>query len=116
MSARVRTVADLKRLPVGTLLRLVHCLMGPVPEGRQGRRVARVKSNALVLEIMDGPKAGTESWLALPKAADLRETATGFEVLEDGEVAASYEFVVVVRTPGPLEGRSIDSLRKLVAS
>jgi len=89
---RVTSLADLKRLPKGTELRLVHCLMGPVAEERQGRRVSHVQSNALVLDITTGPKAGVASWLYFPKAKDVHETADGFEVREDGEVAARYVF------------------------
>jgi hypothetical protein len=89
---KVQSLADLKRLPIGTKLRLVHSLLGPVPEEWQGRRVSRIQSNALVVEITSGPKAGVLSWLYFPKAKDLHETPNGFEVNEEGEVAARYEF------------------------
>jgi hypothetical protein len=86
-------LADLKRLPIGTELRLVKCLMGDVAEGYQGRRLARVQSNALAFAVEQRGYEGELSWLTFPRAKDFRETEDGFEVLEDGEVAARYVWV-----------------------
>jgi hypothetical protein len=73
---------------VGTKLRLVQCLVGPVAPERQMRSVLRVQSNAIQFERADG---GGQPWLHFPKAADFRPTPNGFEVLEAGEIAARYE-------------------------
>lgn len=83
-------LANLKRLPIGTNLRLTHCLLGPVAPEKQLRTVARVQSNALVVHV---EHTGRESWLHFPKASEFRETPSGFEVLEGTEVAARYEWV-----------------------
>lgn len=80
-------LADLKRLPPGTKLRLVECLMGPVPEGTQLRTVEQVRSADIVMRVAH---SGARSYLTLPKAADFRETADGFAIEEDGVVAARY--------------------------
>ena len=89
-------LADLKRIPVGTKLLLVHCLMGPVEADKQPRTVREVRSNAL---LMDKPGTERPSWLYFPKAAYFRDDGDGFAVLEDhpknaGEkiVGAQYKF------------------------
>lgn len=87
-------LADLKRMPVGAKLRIVHCLLGPVKVGKQLREVARRQSNALVFKGIDTDNQNmTESFLHFPRAAEFREDRNGFTILEDGEVAAQYEFV-----------------------
>ena len=83
-------LADLKRLPIGTKLRLVNCLMGPVPDGKQSRIVAIVQSNAIALNRPDAPDR--LSWLWFPKAKDFRDDGDGgFSILEEGEIAAQYK-------------------------
>lgn len=84
-------LADLKRIPVGTKLRLVECLTGPVAEGKQGRVVRKVQSNAMACEVEHRPGGGL-SWLYWPKASEFRETADGFAIMEGDEVAARYVF------------------------
>ena len=79
-------LADLKRIPVGTKLRLVHCLMGPCDKPRE---VLKVQTNAVVMLTPEGK----HSWLTLPKASDFRDDEDGFSILESGEVAAQYKFV-----------------------
>jgi hypothetical protein len=59
-------LADLKRIPVGTKLRLVHCLMGPCDKPRE---VLKVQTNAVVMLTPEGK----HSWLTLPKASDFRD-------------------------------------------
>lgn len=82
-------LADLKRIAVGTRLRLVYCLFGPVPDHKQFREVSKVQSNGIYFRKSDGQ----DSWLAFPKASEFRDNGDGFTVLEDGEVAAQYEFI-----------------------
>jgi len=90
---RVNCLADLKRLPIGTKLRLVECLMGPVPEEKQGRILAKVQSNAVAFLTPKDNYQGHLSWLHLPPAKQFVATSDGFTVLEDtGEVAARYVF------------------------
>jgi hypothetical protein len=54
-----KTLAELKRIPVGTKLRLVQCLVGPVAPERQMRSVLRVQSPS---SVRTGP--ATKSRLA----------------------------------------------------
>lgn len=81
-------LADLKKLAVGTKLRVVHNLLGPCDKARV---VARVQSNAVTF-TGDGIKVGEVSWLYFPKARDFRDDGDGFTVLADGVPAASYKF------------------------
>lgn len=79
-------VAELKRLPVGTKLLLVECLLGPVPPEKQPRTVAAHGSTEMRLTKSDGQS----SYLRYPKAADLHDNDSGFWVTEDGDFAARY--------------------------
>ena len=84
-------LADLKRLPVGTRLLLVECLMGPVNPPK-ARTVARRQSNALAFSG-DGIREGHYSWLFFPTASEFKETPDGFAIMEDdGAVGARYTF------------------------
>jgi hypothetical protein len=90
------TVAELKRrLQVGTKLRLVHSLLGPCNKDR----IVAGQNTANVWFTGTGIKPNAASYLNWPKAKDLIETSTGFEILEDGKVAARYEWA------DPCEGR-----------
>jgi len=81
--------ADLKRLPVGTRLTLVNCLMGPC---NKPRTLKKITSNALLFEPDDKP--GTISWLYFGKAKDFRAEENGFSIIDiDGNIAASYRFI-----------------------
>jgi hypothetical protein len=84
-------IADLKRLPAGTKLRLVHCLRGPVSK----LRIVVSANSYRVLFTGDGIAEGNTSYLLIPKASEFRSDPNGFSVLEsDGqEVGARYEFV-----------------------
>ena len=70
------TLADLKRLSIGTPVTLVDCLMGPC---RKLRVLTKVQSNALVFTTENGKP----SWLTLPKAKNLIETSDGFKIMAD---------------------------------
>lgn len=84
-------LADLKRLPVGTKLKLVRSLMGPTPPEKQDRTVLRHQSNAVVMAVAH--KGGAESFLYHPKASELRTEPNGFSIVEpNGEVSAQYEY------------------------
>lgn len=85
-------LADLRRLPIGTELRLVECLAGPVPIGSQLRKLKRVQSNALIFTRPEHPDPHRESYLYLPKAVDFRDDGDGgFTIMEGDVVAARYE-------------------------
>lgn len=86
----VRTVADLKRIPVGTRMRLTHSLMGPTPPEKQWRTVREVRSKDLIVE--PDCKPGVLSYMSFPKASELRSTPVGFDVYEDTTLCASYSF------------------------
>jgi hypothetical protein len=90
MMQRVLHVADLRRLPVGTRLYLVHSLLGPLdpPE----LRVLHEVRSADLLFTGDGIREGRFSYLRLPRKQDLVSTERGFRVMEEGEVAAEYVF------------------------
>ena len=84
---KIERLADLKRIQVGTRLRLVHCLTGPVAPEKQLRTVERVQSNAIVVRVEHN---GKDSWLRFPAAKDFKANALGFVVLEGDEIAAQY--------------------------
>jgi hypothetical protein len=94
---RIKTLADLKRIPIGTRLRLVKSLMGPTSKLRI---VAKVQSNSIAFDG-DDIKPGHHSWLNLPKAADFEPTSNGFRIYdtwdpggpgERREIGAEYVF------------------------
>lgn len=81
-------LADLKRIPVGTKLVNVRCLLGAQ---RKEREVYRVHSNSIEF-IGEGLDPGITSWLYFPKAKDFVPTEKGFQILENGQIAVEYEF------------------------
>lgn len=98
-------LADLKRIAIGTKLRNVHSLMGPTPEDKQLREVAKVQSNGIGFKRPDKDEL---SWLYFPKAAHFRDDVDGFTILDEDEtirpeserdkpkplvIAAQYKFV-----------------------
>jgi hypothetical protein len=87
-------LADLKRIPVGTRLRVVRSLMGPCDKLRV---VHAVKSNAIQF-TGDGIKPGEVSWLYFPKASEFRDDGDGFTVLEGETVCAQYKFEITERS------------------
>ena len=89
---KFKTLADLKRAPVGTELYLIDTLLGPIPPGPlQYRKIAIVQSNAIAFSR--DPSVGSDrlSWLFLPKASFFKFHEKGFVVTEEnGKIAASY--------------------------
>lgn len=93
-------LADLKRLPVGTRVRLVRSLLGPQPEGKQLREVVEVKPTKIAFKRIDTMDDNpTWSWLEFPTAENFRADDNGFSILEDDhkrpgrkEVACQYVF------------------------
>lgn len=79
MTTTIKTLADLRRIPVGTKLRLVHSPRGPVD---QLRTVDEVTTRGIWMQIDGNPTAtgNARSWLAFPKAADFRSWGDGFEI------------------------------------
>lgn len=100
---QVKTVADLKRLPIGTRLRLVHCLMGPCSKLRVLERVNSVD----LMFSGDGIAAGAVSHLPIPKASQFKPTGTGFQVLEGTEVAAEYVFEPEAAPVAPVKSEGL---------
>ncbi len=87
-------LADMKRLPVGTELNLIHTLLGPCSKRRV---LSEVKSNAFLFDCPDEGH-GRKSWLYFPKASDFEATEKGFKIWEggtkgDGILAAEYIFI-----------------------
>jgi hypothetical protein len=82
-------LADLKRLPVGTEMRIVQNVRGSCDKKR---KVVRVHSDAMELSGDDVP-ADKTSWLDFPKARQFRDDGDGFTILTtNGEVLARYKF------------------------
>lgn len=75
-------LADLKRIAIGTKLRVVHCLLGPVAEDKQLREVAKVQSNAIGFKR---PGKDELSWLWFPTADRFRDDGDGFTILDEDE-------------------------------
>lgn len=85
-----------KKLPVGTRLKATRSLLGPVPEDKQGRTIAKVQSNAFAMSL---DHKDDLSWLYFPKAADFKATPTDtgycIQIYEDGEIAVEYQLECV---------------------
>ena len=81
-------LADLKRIKVGTKLRLVHCLLGPCDWPRE---VTEVLSTGIWMKRLD-ENPDSVSWLSYPKAKDFRDDGDGFSIMEGDEVAVQYKF------------------------
>ena len=90
---KVSSVADVRRIPVGTKLRVVRTLMGPCAPS--GRIVKQARSRDVVLTIDDpGHKyCGQDSYLTFPAGTKVEPRDRGFAVIAGGEVACEYEFV-----------------------
>jgi hypothetical protein len=82
----ISTIAALKRLPVGTRLRLVNCLMGPT---NKPRVIKQVRSRDI---LMDTPE-GQVSYLTLG-GVTIEATENGFKLFEKEkhELCAEYVF------------------------
>jgi hypothetical protein len=78
----MKTLADLKRLPPGTRVRLVNTLMGPVPADRQLRTVHKLNSVDMIL-IPDYDTT-IRSHCQLPKAINFEATSNGFKIYVRG--------------------------------
>lgn len=77
----IKTKAELKRLPVGTKLQLIHTLLGPT---KKIRVIKKVASNYLILTTEDNK----DSYLYL--SGKFESTKDGFRILEDSRIAAEY--------------------------
>lgn len=88
---RINSLADLKRLPVGTRLKMVEFYGHPVDFKRI---IVEVNSNSLALAgtgtINDKDKQVVNSYLSFPKAKNFLATEDGFAILENGKVALRY--------------------------
>jgi len=85
MYQSIKTKAQLKRLPIGTELILVECLMGPCNDPRT---IKQIKSNAIVMQLPDGR---TSNCYLDQIGNKLEPTEDGFLLrCEDGKVAVKY--------------------------
>jgi hypothetical protein len=96
-------LADLKRIPIGTKLRLIRCLVGATP-GNNLRVVEKVQSNGVWFRRPEEPEKKELTWLDFPKASDFQADEDGFTVFATNRyegsnprteraVAAQYKFV-----------------------
>ncbi len=90
---KITSVAALRRIPIGTRLWLVRCLMGP--QAPSERIVKLTRSRDVVLTIADPShkSCGESSYLTL-EGCKVEPTDDGFRVLEDDLVCAEYTFSV----------------------
>lgn len=105
----IRSVADLKRIPIGTQLEAswpgatIRGNLGDtvLPAKRARRTVVGVRASFLELRVDDGPKQGTMSRLEF-KGSKIEARPNGFAVLgkkgfgpnpDEYEVIVEYEFV-----------------------
>ena len=86
MNMKITSIAELKRIPVGTRLRLVNSLIGPCDKPRT---VKKVRSADIIMWTPEG----TDSYLTL-KGVSLSPTENGFRLFEkwDGGLCAEYRF------------------------
>jgi hypothetical protein len=81
-------LADLKRIKVGTKLRMLHSLMGPCDKARVVMAVTTVN----IQFTGDGIAEGKHSYLPFPKARDFRADADGFTIMEGDVLCARYVY------------------------
>lgn len=83
------TIAELKRrLVPGTRLRLMNSLMGPCDKARKVE-----KTNTVEFMLSgDGIQEGKLSHAYWPKKGALFETADGFEIYDEEELALAYKW------------------------
>lgn len=85
----IKTLADLRRIPVGTKLRLVASPRGVV---NQLRTVDEVTTRGVWMTIDEDPtprKSNERSWFAFPKARDFAALVDGFTVTS-GDATLRY--------------------------
>jgi hypothetical protein len=96
----VRTLADLKRLPLGTRVYVsypgatIHGNLGSTaiaPVSGVLKSLASVRAGFMEWRTEEGPKAGTLSRLTFA-STKIIPTADGFDLAENGEVFARYTF------------------------
>ena len=85
------SVSEVKKLPIGTKLRLVRCLVGEVSPEKQDREVVGRKSWGLEMKKPDG----TVSELRFCKGDRVQRTDDGFRVVNGENVQAEYVTVHV---------------------
>lgn len=77
---KVKTLADVKRLPIGTKLKVIRNLLGEVPEQKQAVRVITAqRSNHFVCSLsLGGDAPPVNSYSDFPKASEFEPTENGF--------------------------------------
>ncbi len=88
----IKSIADVKRIPVGTRLFLVRSLLGE--HAPKGRIVKQVRSNDIIMTVDDGSKkVGESSYLDL-RGVIVTATEEGFRLTEktSGMVCVEYKF------------------------
>lgn len=87
----IDSVAAIRRLPIGTKLRVTRCLLGKCDAKRT---IIGVQSKSITLRVddEDSKNFGQTSWLTFPTGTKVHPLLNGFAVLVDGKVAAEYVF------------------------
>ena len=94
----IDSAAALKRLPVGTKLRLVQSLRGAENSGRIFHQ-ARATDVAFLIDDPSKKNNGQVSYLQL-KGSKIEPRPDGFAVLDSGRVMAQYAFADAVDVAG----------------
>ena len=96
MTMKIKTKTDLKKIPIGTKLRLVQNLLGPCDKDRVVLRVAKGVGGYVAFRA---PEFGEdiESYLNLDSIKQVQSDENGFSIFVDGHkgltLAAKYIFV-----------------------
>lgn len=93
----IRTIADIKRIPVGTKLYIIASLLGS--NAPKGRIVKKVRSADIIMTVDDptSKNHGGDSYLSLNKVR-VETTENGFRLIEkeDNQLCAEYVFSLPV--------------------
>lgn len=88
----INSIAEIKRIPVGTKLFLVNSLCGPCSPS--GRIIKKVRSQDIILTIDDEnhKNNGQDSYLSLSKV-NVVPTENGFKMICKNELVLCAEYV-----------------------
>ncbi|MEP7123119.1 MAG: SNF2-related protein, partial [Byssovorax sp.] len=111
-SLLIDSMAALKRLPIGTRLRLVRNQQGPMDAPRV---LVEVKSRSIGLRISDpsDKRHGQVSWYTFEPGFQVEARPHGFAILQNGRVHVEYRFEAAVHPLGP---NSIGTWQRQLAS
>jgi superfamily II DNA or RNA helicase/predicted RNA methylase len=100
-AAVIDSLAALKRLPLGTRLRLVRNHSGPMDSGRV---LVEVKSKSIGLRIDDpnDKRHGEVSWYEFKPGFRVASRPDGFAILHHDQVHVEYRFETANQRPAPV--------------